>query len=250
MPVSSSEAFSDRLTAIGEIVNRGLDPEGTRTILEMIRVPALELSALAGVKLYSEYLPKAAESPYSGEQRFLHFLWDAVEHSPLAPATNFAFPFRRILAKKLFLHCGKNFCAEAIRFNFGQFISAGDNVFINAGTFIDSKGGVTLGNSVGIGEWVRIFTHTHSESNHAERTYAPVIIGDYAKIYSGAMILPGVTIGEQAIVAGGAVVTKDVPPDAVAAGIPARITRERRTEGRCREELNHIWLRHGAFQDE
>jgi len=77
-----------------------------------------------------------------------------------------------------------------------------------------------------------------------------VVICDYTKVYSGAMILPGVTIGEQAIVAGGAVVTKDVPPNAVAAGIPAQVTRQRRNEGRSKEQLNHIWLYNGAFQDE
>jgi acetyltransferase-like isoleucine patch superfamily enzyme len=147
-------------------------------------------------------------------------------------ATNFSIPFRRILAKKLFLKCGKNFCAESnIRFNFGQYMSVGNDVFLNAGTFIDSKGGVTIGDAVGIGEFVRIFTHTHSESNHAERTYAPVTIDDYAKIYTGAMIFPGVSIGEQAIVAGGAVVTGDVPPNTVVAGIPAKPIRARKNGG-------------------
>ncbi|MHB8118100.1 MAG: acyltransferase [Methanothrix sp.] len=137
-----------------------------------------------------------------------------------------------------------------IRFNFGQYLSVGNDVFLNTGTFIDSKGGVTIGDSVGIGEFVRIFTHTHSESNHAERNYAPVTIKDYAKIYTGAMIFPGVSIGEQAIVAGGAVVIRDVPPNTVVAGIPAKAMRSRKNEGRCREELNHIWLYNGAFQDE
>ena len=250
MGQTSCNALSDRLIVIKELVDRGLDPEGTHTILGLMGINAPDTATLAGVKLYSEYLPKAAEKPYTDEQRYLQFLWDSLEHAPLAPATNFAFPFRRIIAQRLFLHCGKNFCAEAIRFNLGQNISAGDDVFINAGTYIDAKGGVTLGNAVGIGEWVRIFTHTHSESDHAERTYAPVVIGDYAKVYSGAMILPGVTIGEQAIVAGGAVVTKDVPPNAVVAGIPAQVIRQRKTEGRCREQLNHTWLYDGAFQDE
>ncbi len=68
------------------------------------------------------------------------------------------------------------------------------------------------------------------------------------------MILPGgVTIGEGgAIVAGGAVVTKDIPPWTVAAGAPAKAFRERRTEGgNTGPALNHMWLADGgAFQDE
>ena len=250
MPGPCSDSFTERLKTIEDLTGQGLDAERTRTILALMEINPPDAATLAGMKLYSEYLPKAEEKPFTDEQRYLQFLWDSLEHAPLAPATNFAFSLRRIIAKRLFLQCGRNFCAEAIRFNFGQNISAGNDVFINAGTYIDAKGGVTLGDAVGIGEWVRIFTHTHSESDHAERTYAPVVICDYTKVYSGAMILPGVTIGEQAIVAGGAVVTKDVPPNAVAAGIPAQVTRQRRNEGRSKEQLNHIWLYNGAFQDE
>jgi acetyltransferase-like isoleucine patch superfamily enzyme len=206
---------------------------------------------LAELRLYSEYLPMAHEYPYTPDQRYLHFLWEAADKSPLSLATNFSMPFRRMIAKRLFRRCGKNFCCEnGVRFNFGQFLEIGDNVFINAGTFLDSKGGITIGNSVGIGEYVRILTHTHSESDHTQRQYGRVIIGDFAKIYLGATIFHGIRIGEQAIVAAGAVVTKDVPANHVAAGIPAEVIRERHNDGLHREQLNHRWLYQGAFQDE
>jgi acetyltransferase-like isoleucine patch superfamily enzyme len=245
---SCCDGIMHRLGTIGEIVETGLDRTGTLKILEIIGLPSIQENILVDMKIYSEYLPK---SPFSEEQRCLHFLWDVFERAPLSVATNFSIPFRRILAKKLFRRCGKNFCAESnIRFNFGQYLSVGNDVFLNAGTFIDSKGGVTIGDAVGIGEFVRIFTHTHSESNHAERSYAPVTIDDYAKIYTGAMIFPGVSIGEQAIVAGGAVVTGDVPPNTVVAGIPAKPIRLRKNEGKHREQLYHTWLYKSAFQDE
>jgi acetyltransferase-like isoleucine patch superfamily enzyme len=203
------------------------------------------------MRIYSEYLPKAAENPFSAEQRFLHFLWDAFDRSPLSLSMNIAFPFRRMIAHNLFRDCGKNFNSEGdVRFNFGQFLTLGDDVFFNRGSFFDTKGGVSIGNSVGIGEFVRIFTHSHSESDHARRTYSPVRIGDFAKIFTGAMILPGVTIGDQSIVDGGAIVTTDVPPNSVVAGIPARVLRERKTEGKWGKDLDHIWLYNGAFQDE
>jgi acetyltransferase-like isoleucine patch superfamily enzyme len=203
------------------------------------------------MRLYSEYLPKAAEYPFSTEQRYLHLLWDAFDRTPASLSMNIAFPFRRMIARRLFRQCGKNFNAEGdVRFNFGQFLSVGDDVFFNRGSYIDTKGGVTIGHSVGIGEFVRIFTHSHSESDHAHRTYSPVTIGDYAKVFTGAMILPGVTIGPEAIVAGGSVVTRDVPPGMVVAGIPARVLRDRLTEGNHGKDLNHTWLYRGAFQDE
>lgn len=74
---------------------------------------------------------------------------------------------------------------------------------------------------------------------------APVIIGSYSWICSRAIILPGITIGDYAIVASGAIVTKDVPPYAVVAGIPAKIIRYRDkkeyTYGyNAKEDFNHF----------
>ena len=62
------------------------------------------------------------------------------------------------------------------------------------------------------------------------------------KIYTGAIIFPGVTIGEQAIVAANSIVSQDVPPNTVVAGSPAKVVRERKTEGKTGDELDHIWL--------
>lgn len=245
------KAVPDLLGELKSILDEGPDTGGTERVLSLLELPPVQENLLEEMRIYSEYLPKSAESPFSPEQRHLHFLWDAFDRSPLSLSMNVAFPFRRMIAQKLFRECGKNFNSEGdVRFNFGQFLSLGDDVFFNRGSFFDTKGGVSIGNFVGIGEFVRIFTHNHSESDHAIRTYAPVRIGDFAKIFAGAMILPGVTIGEQSIVAGGAIVTTDVPPDSVAAGIPARVIRERKTEGKRGKDLDHIWLYNGAFQDE
>ena len=246
-----NNSIQDLIGQIQSILDGGLDLQGTERILTLVGCPVKTEPVLATLRIYSEYLPKAAEYPFNAEQRFLHFLWDAFDRSLLSLSMPIAFPFRRMIAHRLFSSCGKNFTAEGeVRFNFGQFLSVGDDVFMNRGSFIDTKGGVTIGDYVGIGEFVRIFTHSHSESDHSRRTYSPVRIGDYAKVFSGAMILPGVTIGSQAIVAGGAIVTTDVPPNTVVAGIPARVIRERKNDGRTGKALNHIWLHAGAFQDE
>jgi len=239
------------LRDIRDLLSKGPDEEVTDEILRLIGVPMPGNGLLRDARIYSEYLPKSKELIFTPEKRHLHLLWDAFDRSPLSLTVNFAFPFRRMIAGRLFSTCGKNFCAEGdMRFNFGQNLTVGDDVFINRGLFIDTKAGVTLGNAVGIGDFVRIFTHSHGEADHEERTYAPVTIEPYAKIYTNAMILPGVTIGEGAIVAGGAVVTKDVPAWTVAAGAPAKAVRERRTEGNTGPALNHMWLADGAFQDE
>ena len=233
----------DMLEDVGSIIQGGLDTEGVLRILRLLDVPGYTKELMEDLTLYPELLPLAREMPFTSEQRYLHFLWDALDKLPICLNANFSILFRRLIAGRLFKRCGAGFTAEEnFRFNFGQNLDIGDFVFFNRGVFIDSKGGISIGNSVGIGEDVRIFTHSHSEASHIIREYKPVIICDYAKIYTGSMILPGVTIGEQSIVAAHAVVTKDVPANMVVAGTPAQVVRERKTEGKSGDELDHIWL--------
>lgn len=93
---------------------------------------------------------------------------------------------------------------------------------INEGCLLDARGGVIIGNSVSISHQVKIMTGSHDiNSNDFKGVFAPVRIEDYAWVGVGAIILKGVTIGRGAIVAAGAVVTKDVPPMKVVGGVPA-----------------------------
>ncbi|MFH0996868.1 MAG: acyltransferase [Pseudomonadota bacterium] len=235
--------INNKLEEIGTIIQEGLDSEGVLRILRLLEMPTYSKELIEALTLYPEMLPLAREKPFTPEQRYLHFLWDTLDKLPLCLNANFSILFRRLIAGRLFKRCGSGFTAEEnFRFNFGQNLEIGDFVFFNRGVFIDTKGGVSIGNSVGITEDVRIFTHSHSEASHIIREYKPVIIKDYVKIYTGAMILPGVTIGEQAIVAAHAVVTKDVPANMVVSGSPAQVVRERKTEGKSGDELDHIWL--------
>lgn len=237
------------LSEIQDIVFKGPDTEGTRRILQLIGGPDYSPEILESMKLWNEYLPKAQEIPYSQGQRYLHFLWDAFDKLPICVSIPFAVPFRRILASRLFARCGKNFiCEENCRFNFGQNLEVGDNVMFNRGCFFDTKGGITFGNFSAAAEYVKIFTHSHGEADHMSRAYARVVIEDFAKIYAGATILPGVTVGAQAIVAANSMVAHDVPENTVAAGDPAKIIRERHNEGRTGMQLNHYWLVDKAFQ--
>lgn len=239
------------LADIELLVQSELNKERTHQILEMLNAAYLFPKELFDeFKLYDEFLPQAEVLSITTEQKCLQLLWEIFDKLPLCPITNFAIPFRRILAKKIFKKCGKNFIAmEGIRFNFGHNIEIGDDVFINRDVFLDGKGGISIGNFVTLTEKVEIYTHTHLECNHAERIYAPVKVKDFAKIFSHAMVLPGVTLGEQAVVAAQSVVTKSVDANTFVSGIPARPTRERKNRGRSKYELGHIWFKDSAFQD-
>jgi acetyltransferase-like isoleucine patch superfamily enzyme len=120
----------------------------------------------------------------------------------------------------------------------------------NRGCYFDTKGGITFGNFTAAAEYVKIFTHSHGEADHMARTYAKVVVEDFAKIFAGVTILPGLTVGAQAIVAADSMVSKDVPKNMVAAGTPAKTIRVRRNEDRTDLQLNHYWLAGKAFQTE
>jgi acetyltransferase-like isoleucine patch superfamily enzyme len=108
--------------------------------------------------------------------------------------------------------------------NFGRFISIGKNVFINhACSFLD-MGGITIEDHVLIGPRVNIVTENHPLDPTDRRALItrPVVIKRNAWIGAAATILPGVTIGENAVVAAGAVVSKDVSANTVVGGIPAK----------------------------
>lgn len=235
--------FAACLQQVAEILDHIEEPEAVLDILAILEAPPMSLNTISHLQLYAETLPKAEECMLTLAQRHMHFLWDAFDKLPLCLVVPFSIPFRRLLAHRLFGACGSAFTAEEnLRFNFGPLLRVGDGVFINRNVFLDAKGGITLGHGVALAEDVRIFTHSHDEASHIERVYRPVAVGDYAKIYSGAVLLPGVTVGGQAIVAAGALVTHDVPDNMVVAGRPATVLRERRTEGREGAGLDHIWL--------
>ena len=118
------------------------------------------------------------------------------------------------------------------RTDFGQFIRLGRKVFINSGCIFMDRGGITLEDGVFIGPNVSLITENHAEQPELRHNVytRPILIKRNAWVGAAAVVLPGVTIGENAIVAAGAVVTQDVPDDMIVAGVPAKIIRRIKTD--------------------
>ena len=111
--------------------------------------------------------------------------------------------------------------------NFGRHTKLGKGIFINhACSFLD-LGGITIEDDVQIGPRVNLVTENHplDPADRKSLLLKSILIKKNAWIGAGATILPGVTIGENAVVAAGALVNKDVPADTVVAGIPAKVVR-------------------------
>lgn len=109
--------------------------------------------------------------------------------------------------------------------NFGRFITIGKNVFINHGCSFLDLGGITIEDDVLIGPNVQLITENHplKPSERKALNLKSILIKKNVWIGAGAIILPGVTVGENSVVAAGAVVAKDVPANVVVGGIPAKI---------------------------
>lgn len=107
----------------------------------------------------------------------------------------------------------------------GKNITIGKNVFINSACHFQDQGGVTIEDGCLIGPQVEFATINHGQdpAHRSDNHFAPIHLKKGVWIGAHATILPGVTIGENSIVAAGAVVTKDVPANVIVAGVPARV---------------------------
>ncbi|RIY34528.1 DapH/DapD/GlmU-related protein [Psittacicella gerlachiana] len=112
--------------------------------------------------------------------------------------------------------------------DYGANIKFGENVFVNTGVQFTDVGGITLEDGVLIGPRTNLITASHplAPAQRHDLEIAPIVIKKNAWLGANVTVLPGVTIGENAVVAAGAVVTKDVPANTVVAGVPAKVLKQ------------------------
>jgi acetyltransferase-like isoleucine patch superfamily enzyme len=110
----------------------------------------------------------------------------------------------------------------------GPDISVGRNIFVNQNCTFYDLGGLDIGDDVMIGPNVSIITSGHPIEPSQRRDFVvakPIVIERNVWIAAGATIIGGVTVGENSVVAAGSVITKDVPPNTLVGGNPARVIR-------------------------
>lgn len=134
---------------------------------------------------------------------------------------------KEILSQLLGSH-GENFTFnQPFKCDYGSNIHIGENFFANFNLTILDEARVEIGDNAFIGPNVSIFTACHPLDPESRNSFVewaePVKIGDSVWIGGCAVILPGVTIGDNVVVGAGAVVTKDIPSNVAVAGNPARI---------------------------
>ena len=128
-------------------------------------------------------------------------------------------------------------------FHIGRLV-IGDGTLVNRGVYLDNRGGISIGKQVSIAHDARIYTMGHDVHDAGFATKAqPVRIDDYAVVFAGAMIMPGVQLGEGAVVMAGSVVTKSVPAYRIVGGNPAQDIGERGCKPSYRLD-RRFWFAH------
>lgn len=138
---------------------------------------------------------------------------------------------RRRIQQQLFASAGQHtFIEPPFYCDYGRHIQFGEQVFLNFNCTILDVAWVTFGNHIFVGPGVQFYTVNHPLSATQRRTgqerAKPINIGDDVWIGGAAIICPGVSIGARAVIAAGAVVTRDVPADSLVAGNPAQVIRQ------------------------
>lgn len=124
-------------------------------------------------------------------------------------------------------HAGQGFWMEPPFWcDYGWNLTAGKNLYMNHGCVVLDAGGVTFGDNVQVGPLCGFHTSGHpldAEERARGLEYAyPIHVGSSVWIGAGVQVMPGVTIGDRAVIAGGSVVTRDIPAGVLAAGVPCR----------------------------
>lgn len=153
--------------------------------------------------------------------------------SSTSPMTHWARTIRRVVCRPLFDFCGDNVNVEK-----GAYFATGGGILIGSGSGLGVNclvhGPLEIGEKVMMGPDVVILTHTHNidrtdiPMGDQESRVAKVTIGNDVWIGMRSIIMPGVRIGNGAVIGAGAVVTKDVPDYAIVGGVPAKVIKYRK----------------------
>jgi acetyltransferase-like isoleucine patch superfamily enzyme len=196
----------------------------------------IEATGLVGDIHTTGLIPSPAD-PFKGRvpepgpdpDLFYTMFWRMFDRTPASMVQSFAIPLRRIIAQKIFKHCGEGVIFHHnVLFSKGSNISIGDWSLINRYVMLDDRAEIDIGSFVMVAAGVTIETHTHPFDDfsvpiaYGGRSGLPVSIGSNSVIGYNTVVMAGVQIGYRCIVGANSVVTKDIPDHTVVGGVPAK----------------------------
>lgn len=199
------------------------NPSLSASINYRIATQSGDLGSIKKLKLKSKILIQKLRGSYL--RKLISIIYYAVLYLLNHPFGNFpCWKFRRLILRLMRAKIGSR-----SELNMGQLflnpqgLTIGEDTHINPGCILDARGGLIIGDGVSISHRVSLMTGSHdvNKPNFPGR-YFPIRIEDHVWIGVGATVLNNVVIGKGAVVAAGAVVTKDVPPFTIVGGVPAK----------------------------
>jgi len=216
-----------------EIYYPGLEGFAISTLPASTQIALLQMDP-RNVTLEPEYYGEIDTERYAPIKPLI-WLWEMFDKSPLGENVHLGVKFRRILAKRIFRRCGKNFKAfHFVKFSFGYNLEVGDNVVVHRHVLLDDRGGVKIGNGVSISDYANVYSHSHDIVDGREVFTPETVVEDGVRITYHATILAGTRIARDSMVGALAMATKDTLPHTVHVGIPARPVKEKPAEERAR----------------
>ncbi len=182
-----------------------------------------------------EYIERIKQQPYlvagSDAHECMHRMAEAARRitAEINGAYHTAEELRRLFAALIGKEVDEDFSLfPPFYTDCGRNITIGKKVFINSGCCFQDQGGITIGDCALIGHQVVLATLNHDlrAEHRASMLPAPIAIGKNVWVGAHATILAGVTVGENSVVAAGAVVTRDVPANVIVAGVPAKVIKK------------------------
>ncbi len=176
--------------------------------------PVKRLAAALGLTEELKRAKLTLRSAQSGATLQSAFL---VAHLPLRKLRHLAY-------RRMGMRLGVNTCVHrGVEVRDAWNIEVGEGSIIGFDCILDGRSGIRIGRHVNLSSDVALWTVQHDHRDPDFGTVGgPIVIGDRAWISFRSTVLPGVTIGDGAVVAAGAVVTRDIPPYTIVAGMPAR----------------------------
>lgn len=169
---------------------------------------------------------------------FVAFKLHCIGHVPLHH-------FRRMSYRLVGMKIGQGSSIHTgLRLYYPPNIQIGEDTIVGEFAVLDGRDKLIIGNHVDIASEVMIYNAHHDiQDENFAPVQKPVIVEDYVFIGPRAIILPGVTIGKGAVVAAGAVVTKDVAPFSIVGGVPAQVIGERKNKNLQYRLGRAMWFR-------